>query len=342
MGKPRFLLSACCLLTVLLIHFIFLFVTNGRLSPASSSALEGKTQYLPLIYKASLKNTPPRIQPRSGIAPDNFEQIAPQISQIADWSYRWSAYDGDYPTTNEHELVPMLVFSKKVPSIDVIRSIDIKTDLNTGHDYWLVFNECEAWVQCDTPAEEQAVYFYEEVLPLINSGDPDAKLIVGGVIANEKGLTWLTTFVQTYRQISGHDLPRAGWHFHIYPEVKGTPPTIDSFVADAESFRHWVDQHGSPNDEIWLTVMGCLSTELCSDVPTYLAEILAYLNGENGRWITRYAWYTSYSKTDCNACSYNPSTFLIEENTPHGLTPLGQFYANHLPEPAILPRPLAE
>ena len=341
MGKLRLLIFvALCILMIVTIKMpsnVQLILANKAQSSPSKTNL-----FLPLVSIPSVKNTPPLLPPRRGIAPDNFDQLHPQISQLADWSFRWSAYDGEYPTNNQHELVPMLVFSKGLPTPETIRSIDRKTDLNTGHDYWLVFNECEVWIQCGTAPEKQARFFHDEVLPLINAHDPDARLIIGGIIANEKGLAWLTTFLESYRALAGQDLPRAGWHFHIYPEVDGVKPSTAQFIASAERFQAWVNINGKPEDEVWLTEMGCLSQPLCKDVPNYLADILAYLNGENGRWITRYAWYTSYSKSDCYACSYNPETFQLSESYPHELTELGRFYANHSTQPAIYPRAAPE
>ncbi len=212
-----------------------------------------------------------------------------------------------------------------------------------------MFNECDAFFECNLAPDHQAQFYHDQVLPLIAAGDPNAKLIIGGTIAHECGLSWLTKFVQTYRSLYHQDPPRAGWHFHIYPDVgiqdpityhvwkpgepcpsswqsttTGKSPTIMDYIAQANAIRHWWSLYGSPNDEIWITETGCLDTNYCPDITntTYIAAITAYLNSD-GQWIDRYAWYAEWDD------SYY-KTWLMDSYTKQ-LTGLGSFYSQVVP-----------
>jgi hypothetical protein len=254
----------------------------------------------------------------------------------------------------------MLVWNINLPSAATIQSIDAKT---VGYDYWLVFNECENPGQCNRKPDVQAEFYHDDVLPLINANDPSARLIVGGTSAHPCGLEWMTDFVEAYRSSYGEDPPRTGWHFHIYPEVvpvligtavpwqPGDPCPIDDpnnwqwgasdtadiqhYIEEAEAIRYWWSQYGSPDDEIWITETGCLPPSICpnltvhSDMANYMGAITAYLN-DGGRWINRYAWYTTYDAT------YN-STWLVDGpgSTPN-FTAMGNYYkqiqaSSHVP-----------
>lgn len=163
-----------------------------------------------LTFASPLSVTP---VPRQGVAAAAFPTSQPYLSQLGTWAAIWGPYDGAYPAS--FQLVPMLVWSQTLPSVATVQSIDAKTD----HDYWLVFNECENVGQCNRLPAIQAMFYHDQVLPLIQAGDPNAKLIIGGTSAHECGLSWMTKFVQTYRSLYHQGPPRAGWHFHVYPDV---------------------------------------------------------------------------------------------------------------------------
>lgn len=205
---------------------------------------------------------------------------------------------------------------------DPFATLDAQTDMQAlPHDYWLIFNECESDVQCSATPQQAAYFYYHYVVNILLVKDPNAKLIVGGVNAMPCGLQWLANFVQEYKIISGgQPLPRAGWHFHIYPDIvpqeypegcgtnhvshwKTNPELIDASdaIAHLESIRAFVWTYGSPEDEIWITEMGCLVFAQCSISARgpnfmfeYVSQITAWLNSR-GRWIDRYAWYTDWT-----------------------------------------------
>jgi hypothetical protein len=241
----------------------------------------------------------------------------------------------------------MLVKSDNLPATATLQSIVGKM----AHHYWLVFNECEVIGQCErTPASQAVVY--HEALSRILAVDPGAKLIIGGSTAHECGLNWMTNFVQAYRLLYNQDPPRAGWHFHIYPEVapynpytgepwhvgepcpaswQGTNVTytvgITDYIRDAERVRRWWSLNGMPTDEIWVTETGCLGvyggTYCPANMIGYLAEIATYLNTD-GRWINRYAWYTDYDPVFFQ-------TWLMSDTASGTLTPLGTYYSQIVP-----------
>ncbi len=243
----------------------------------------------------------------------------------------------------------MLVWSQTLPSLATVQSIDSKTN----HDYWLVFNECENYWQCNQLPEDQAQFYHDQVLPLIydQGGDPDAKLIIGGSTAHECGVSWMTRFIEAYRTLYGEDPPRAGWHFHVYPDVGLDPDiwqpgqpcpdnswggfgvdraNINYYIEDTERFKQWWIEYGSAGDEIWLTETGCPAVPFCPDTDVhpdmvdYIAAITAYLNDE-GRWINRYAWYTTIDPD-------YPTTWLVTDysNNP-AFTDIGNYYAQVTP-----------
>lgn len=208
---------------------------------------------------------------------------------------------------------------------------DWLTPSSTPHDYWLVFNECENAGQCDAAPEEAADFYHNEIVRTVIEwgGDPNAQLIVGGVNAHQCGIAWLERFVQSYEKRYG-PLPRAGWHFHIYPEVAPaewyefrrcegnwsyrdqpfltpTPTGVPEaslwplWQDHAENMKFFLWRYGTPDDEIWLTETGCLRSmqthtpacELPGSMYLYTSRITEWLNNE-GRWVNRYAWYTEW------------------------------------------------
>jgi hypothetical protein len=290
--------------------------------------------------------------PRQGVASALFPGNQPTLTQLGTWVAVWNAYTGTYPTNLQ--LVPMLVKDRTLPTTATVQTIAGKK----GHEYWLVFNECEIIGRdsCGQVPISQAIRYHDQILPLVAAGDPNAKLIIGGSTAHECGLNWMTNFVLAYRIKYHQDPPRAGWHFHIYPDVvpnwqwwqpgEPCPETwpgehagglvnINDYIAQANAIRHWWSLYGSPNDEIWITETGCLDSTLTAcrsnSDPSYLIDITHYLNTD-GRWIDRYAWFTDYDKrTDIFV-----QTSLMTTATSGQFTSLGDSYsqvvvATHVP-----------
>ncbi len=297
-----------------------------------------------LALKSPLSVTP---VPRQGVAAAAFPTSQSYLPQLGSWAAIWWPYDGVYPTT--FQLVPMLVWRNVLPTTSTVQTIAAEK----GHEYWLVFNECENVGQCNRLPADQAQFYHNQILPLAAAGDPNAKLIIGGTIAHECGLSWLTQFVQAYRFLYHPDPPRAGWHFHIYPDVvpydpqtghvwqpgepcpvplggtsAGQAPSITNYIAQANAFRRWWSLYGSPTDEIWVTETGCLDPTYCpnNSTTTYIAAITAYLNND-GRWIDRYAWYTD---NDGPTSSYYKSWLMTYPVTGQ-LTGIGTYYSQVVP-----------
>jgi hypothetical protein len=276
--------------------------------------LQGTSQAISLsTFNSPISVTPTPI-PRQGVASVLFPGNQLTLTHLGSWAAKWNPYNGTYPTN--FQLVPMLVKVNILPTTATVQTIAAKK----GHEYWLVFNECEhlGGDSCGQIPISQAILYHDRILPLVAAGDPNAKLIIGGSSAHECGLSWMTQFVLTYRSQYHQDPPRAGWHFHIYPEVvpagwtSGQPCpdpdtwyggvvtesiSITDYITQANAIRHWWSLYGSPNDEIWITEMGCLDTSLTlcpsNSDPTYLNDITYYLN-HDGLWIDRYAWFTDY------------------------------------------------
>lgn len=283
--------------------------------------------------------------PRQGVAP-YYGSDRSYLSQLGSWVALWSPYNGTYTTA--FQIIPMLTWAQELPLTATVQSIAAKT----GHNYWLVFNECENAFQCRKAPTDQAQFYHDHVLPLIQAGDPNAKLIIGGTSAHECGVSWLTNFVLAYRSLYGQDPPRAGWHFHIYPDVipsnwqpgdqcpniwagaAADRANITYYIEDAERVRRWWSLYGMPSDEIWITETGCLVPQYCPDTTVhpdmvaYIAAITAYLNNQ-GRWINRYAWYTDqdpkYDKTG-----------LVANITSGELTAIGTYYSQVKPSSHVL------
>jgi hypothetical protein len=219
-------------------------------------------------------------------------------------------------------------------------------------DTWLVFNECEHEHQCNTPPEEAARFYHDEVAPVAYELDPAARLIVGGVNAGACGLAWLERFVEFYRLNYG-DVPRAGWHFHIYPEVWAGPgcaypwgwnwaviQDVDLFWSEwlyqAENVRRFMLRYGREGEEAWITESGCLSPapSICPEQAyTIAARSLAYYDGD-GRFITRYAWFAD-GGPGLPGSWYWTNLWIGTHETSLALQPLGELWLRHEPLPAV-------
>jgi hypothetical protein len=308
--------------------------------------LQGTSQATGLpIFNSPVSVTPTPI-PRQGVASVLFPGNQLTLTHLGSWVAKWGPYNGTYPTN--FQVVPMLVKVNTLPTTATVQTIASKK----GHEYWLVFNECEV-ISNDTCGQKpisQVILYHDKILPLVVAGDPNAKLIIGGSTAHECGLNWMTQFVLAYRSRYHQDPPRAGWHFHIYPEVVPygwtpgepcpaswyggfvtEPISITDYITQANAVRHWWSLYGSPNDEIWITETGCLdpSLTLCppNSDPSYLNAITYYLN-HDGRWIDRYAWFTDYYDNSAQ-------TSLMTTATSGQLTSLGNAYSQVIVAPHV-------
>lgn len=309
---------------------------------------------------------PPAILPRQGVAAASWYSVPnsrPYLNQFGAWAYNWEADASDFPETR-FQLIPMLVEEIDMPNLTAVMSIDSNTP---DHDYWLVYSECETQGSCDRAATLQADYYHNNVLPLVydncpgcQGGDPNAKLIVGGTTTHPCGFDWMGHFVEHYRNQYG-EVPRAGWHFHIYPGLEPNIPGPDvwdwsdgctnlipwqpfathgvtdfsNFMIEIQRIKQWLAVYGSPKDEVWITEIGCLLNSEAECLPSnndtmaeYIGAITHYLNSDEGRWITRYAWFTEQQQD-----GLWPATWLIEDLTVPTpvFTDAGDYYAQITP-----------
>jgi hypothetical protein len=112
----------------------------------------------------------------------------------------------------------------------------------------------------------------------------------------------------------------------------------------------FVWKYGRPDDEIWITEMGCLPgfeisgvySQYCPNeifMADYIANITGWLNSE-GRWVDRYAWYTDW---DASFPWDYTELYEVPPPTPNPrLSNLGSFYSQvhpssstELPWPSI-------
>jgi hypothetical protein len=311
-----------------------------------------------------LHDQPTAVSPRHGVA---IAAGGAPPGSYGDGAYSWTyAYRSlVLPTPESVEHVPMLVGSPRnaLPSLEQM----ILRDGNNPHNYWLVFNECEHNAQCNTSPAEAARFYHDQVVDLlfVQGGDPDADIIIGGVNAHPCGILWLKNFMDYYRVTYG-PLPYTGFHFHLYPEIapSGWPNNCngnwsfnDLLFPDADTaFNLWrehannalafVQEYGEPDDEIWFTEMGCLNygyhqvqAPVCQAegfMQGYASRIMNWLNNE-GRWVTRYAWYTDWD------AGYWRVTHLIWEapqDEQWTYSSLGYWYSQIVPAAAVsLPWP---
>lgn len=292
----------------------------------------------------------PEFVPRKGLTASNFGRTKAKIATLADWTMLWYPYNGEYP--GDIQVVPMLVHGNggnRMPAPDVLQSIVAKKN----HKYWLVFNECEQAAQCNKTPQEQAAYYHDVIVPTMfgnatsPGADPEAKLIIGGSDSHQCGLEWMTRFLEHYRTTYGEDPPRAGWHFHIYPEVRPDAwspgeacpqqpwrtwadphADITHYRASAARIAQWIKDSQLPtSDEIWISETGCLAASQCPtrsvhpNLQAYTQAILNFYNTE-GRWIDRFAWYTDYTTKEDHK-----QTSLLDAETLE-LTPIGHTFAD--------------
>jgi hypothetical protein len=302
---------------------------------------------------------PQTILPRQGFAATLYSQDNLTFGQ---WRYIWSDYVPPEYQVIQH--IPMVAGGPRsgIPTVEELQ----ESDSRTPHDYWLALNECEHQNQCNGSPQSVADFYHNVVDRLYaQGGDPNARLIVGGVNAHPCGIKWLREFVTYYQDTYG-PLPHAGWHFHLYPEIRPQDPVnctgnwiFDDalFPTPQAAFELWkqhannalefVQTYGHPSDEVWFTEMGCLNygfhqvqAPVCQAdgfMSAYVPLIMGWLNGE-GRWVTRYAWYTDWSTAYFKVTMLLAEPFAPDYTGPLSLTEVGQFYAN-LDAAAALPLP---
>jgi hypothetical protein len=274
------------------------------------------------------------------------------------WTFGWNPTVPVVQRDIQH--VPMFAGSLRsnYPDLEQIKL----SDSYNNHNYWLLLNECEHQGQCNVSPPVAARFVHDVVFDLLftQGGDPDADIIIGGVNAHPCGILWLKNFVDYYRLTYG-PLPVVGWHFHLYPEMapggwpnscNGTWGFNDWLFPDAETaFNLWrehannalafVQEYGEADDEIWFTEMGCLNNgnhqvagPVCQAegfMEGYAGRILGWLNSE-GRWVTRYAWYTNWDH------NYWRSTHLIADAPSYQqftYSSLGYWYSQIVPAAAV-------
>ncbi len=325
---------------------------NGTQTPPTSLPPAPWTQPTPHPY-------PSTILPRQGFAATLYSQDNLTLGQ---WRYIWSDYVPPEYQVIQH--IPMVAGGPRsgIPTLEELQ----ESDSRTPHDYWLALNECEHQNQCNS-SPQAAANFYHNVVDRLyaQGGDPNARLIVGGVNAHPCGIKWLREFVTYYEDTYG-PLPHAGWHFHLYPELRPADPVnctgnwifddtlfptpqaaFDLWQQHANNALEFVQTYGHPNDEVWFTEMGCLNygfhqvqAPVCQAdgfMAVYVPLIMGWLNGD-GRWVTRYAWYTDWSTAYFEVTMLLAEPFAPDYTGPLSLTEVGQFYAN-LDAAAALPLP---
>jgi hypothetical protein len=289
--------------------------------------------------------------PRQGIAAVLNGGATPiDDTTLGQWQYAYGPYMRFTFTDLQH--VPLLVGGPRNGLTGT--AFIVEMDQRSEHDYWLVFNECEHQLQCAATPQEAAEFFRHQVVEvLFNQGaDANAQLIIGGVNAHPCGIDWLENFVSYYEANYG-ELPHAGWHFHLYPEIRpGNWPAncggdwefddllfpnpqaaFELWRTHARSTLEFVQQYGDRDDEIWFTEIGCLNSgnhqqegPVCPApgfMAGYVPLMLEWLNNE-GRWVTRYAWYTDW---DTNYWNYTKLYQTVDGTTTRELRPAGLFYS---------------
>lgn len=208
---------------------------------------------------------------------------------------------------------------------------------NNPGSYWLIFNEPDFRGGSTTlpsyiPTPDDAARIYKPLSDAIKSVDPNAKLIVGGMLYHNSWIGWAQAFIDAYRNRFQTTPQIEGWHVHQY--MCGDY-TKNSFRDNLINFRSWINTHSS--GELWLTEFGCLSY----DYPQIIIDQLDWM--ENYPGIQRYAWYVAASKEA--VAPHNGGTLLRGTgNTELTLTPLGitysQYPTNSLPTAFPTPTPL--
>ncbi|XOV77667.1 MAG: glycosyl hydrolase [Aestuariibacter sp.] len=257
--------------------------------------------------------------------------IPVEHTELGNWSYAWWIDHPQSTPLNNFEIVPMLAHSPHDnPSLEEMQANET--------DYATVYNECHHYPpQCAVSAYF-AVDHYEGLERDFLSVKPKGKLIVGGGQANELiprsnydiigGLPWMRDFVELYRLRKEKDVPRAGWHFHVYPHesrINANPnykAQFEHFVLELEAVKGWIEKYGTLNDEVWITEIGCLHNHCPNDISGLANQLGDYFDGA-GQWVDRYAWYAAYEAQE----EIGVMPFHLVNKYTGEFTPLGNTYA---------------
>lgn len=241
---------------------------------------------------------------------------APDLANLGvSWAYTWYPCENCFNNVYEH--VPM-IWGASYDS-------NVVTRIARNHPggYWLIWNEPNYWRQANI-SPTAAAQIYRSLRPLIKGADQRAKLIVGGVLFLDVG--WLENFRSEYHRLYNEWPVVEGWHVHQYVGATeygvGKTITASEWQRRLQAVHTWMDNpaNGGPV-ELWLTEYGCLNSEpvayqLMQDQASWL---------ESQPWITRYAWFASWSDGEgCPGCT----GALFEITAPYRLTRLGQYYAS--------------
>lgn len=260
------------------------------------------------------------ISPKKGVGgPATLTTLA-QVK--ASWFYNWS-YQPTYKDLTQNwdpavwqKFVP-LFYGKSFGSAGTyINDICNRTSLgycNKGN-YYLIGNEPDVESQDKTPGTTNAPYDAAirqgMVIKAIRAKDPTAKFIIFG-LSNGLDTVFIQNFIIEWKNYWQTNDPTIadlstiirGWHFHNYENYDICPLNDDlprSFVNKVN--QQMLSSFGKvvPNQEIWITEMGSLSTPNPNDTSTagrlnrqkFLNRMSCLTNVyENSPLVTRYAWF---------------------------------------------------
>jgi hypothetical protein len=244
-----------------------------------------------------------------------------QIAAVgASWSYIWYPARDRFHGSFEH--VPMI---KTGFDAATVRSIAVAHPAS----YWLFFNEPDFYGGDGYLKPLDAAKVYHDATAIIGSVAPAARFIVGGLFW-PNNLPWLDQFREAYAATYGA-LPNVhGWHVHAYAEAQKY--TTQQWRDTLTPLKGWVAAK-TPGAEVWVTEFGCLQSDEVGK--RVMQEQIPWLEAQT--WITRYAWYTSYSS------SRQGSLFAGDASTVK--TALGNLYTTFggaAPEPPFTPPPFVD
>lgn len=239
----------------------------------------------------------------------------PDLTKLGvSWAYTWYICQTCFTNTG-YEHVPM-IWGRDYDAVVVTRM----AQEHSGSP-WLIWNEPNYWRQANLSPTE-AAQIYRVLRPLIKNVDPTAKLIVGGVLWLDTG--WLGNFRSEYHRLYNEWPVVEGWHVHHYVGATeygvGKPMTLTAWRQQLEAVKNWMISSGGLV-ELWLTEFGCLDSEPIAY--QVMRDQVSWLEAQS--WLTRYAWYASWSAGEgCPNCT----GALFEMTAPYNLTRLGQYYAS--------------
>lgn len=152
--------------------------------------------------------------------------------------------------------------------------------------YWLLGNEANEPTQDNYTAVE-AAHVYSSMGRIVKMGDPTAKLLLGGLNADEAGVEFLRQMLTWWPQ----DVELAGLQWHVYLDNGWDPdytlrinlPNGRAAIDRAVAFTH----ERNPNWEVWVSEWGVLGYHTqffpVADVAAYVAGMREYLEAHTDR-----------------------------------------------------------